>query len=253
MDEIKLFNSPEFGEIRTVQIDGEPWFIGRDIAAALGYSAGQSAIWAHVDDDDKITRKIEAAGQRRNVTLVNESGLYALIFSSKLDSAKKFKHWVTSEVLPQIRQTGQYVPQVSEPSRYELRMIDIQDRESRTQNANLLLSIADRLTAQSETCKQTLYAHAANIAVGSQIIQPPKCEQKTYTATEIANILGVTPIRIGIIANEHDMKHDEYGEMFYAMDKVGTPRQSFRYNEKALALFQQLVSEWRATAKKKSK
>jgi hypothetical protein len=132
-------------------------------------------------------------------------------------------------------------------------MIDIQDRESRTQNANLLLSIADRLSDQSETCRQTIYAHAANIAIGSQVIQPPKSEHRTYTATEIANILGVTPNRIGIIANEHDMKHDEYGEMFYAMDKVGTPRQSFRYNEKALALFQKLVSEWRATAKKKSK
>lgn len=253
MNEIQLFNNPEFGEIRSIQIDNEPWFVGKDIADILGYQNGSRDIQRHVDDEDKLTHRISASGQMRDVILINESGVYALIFGSKLDKAKAFKHWVTSEVLPQIRQTGQYVPQIAEPSRYELRMIDIQDRESRTQNANLLLSIADRLTAQSETCKQTLYAHAANIAVGSQIIQPPKCEQKTYTATEIANILGVTPNRIGIIANEHDMKHDEYGEMFYAMDKVGTPRQSFRYNEKALALFQQLVSEWRATAKKKSK
>lgn len=108
MNEIQLFTNPEFGEIRTVEVNGDTWFVGRDIAAALGYSATRNAIFAHVDDEDKLTHRISASGQMREVILINESGVYALIFSSKLDKAKKFKHWVTSEVLPTIRRHGAY-------------------------------------------------------------------------------------------------------------------------------------------------
>lgn len=108
MNELQIFNNPEFGEIRTIEIDGEPWFVGKDVAAALGYSAERNAIAAHVDEEDRLTHQISAAGQMRNVTLINESGVYALIFSSKLPSAKKFKRWVTAEVLPVIRKTGTY-------------------------------------------------------------------------------------------------------------------------------------------------
>ena len=157
MNEIQLFNNPEFGEIRSIRIDGEPRFIGRDGAAALGYQAGQSAIWAHVDDDDKITRKIEVSGQRRNIILINESGLYALIFSSKLESAKKFKHWVTSEVLPQIRRTGGYAA-----SSIDGKSLDVQLMNARTANANVYLSLMEHIDTKSAAYKGILMAYAAN-------------------------------------------------------------------------------------------
>lgn len=108
MNELQIFNSEEFGEIRTVTIDGEAWFIGRDVAEILGYANPKNAVPKHVSDEDKLSTQIEYAGQRRTVTVINESGLYALIFGSKLESAKRFKHWVTSEVLPAIRETGSY-------------------------------------------------------------------------------------------------------------------------------------------------
>lgn len=108
MNELQIFNSEEFGEIRTVTIDGEAWFIGRDVAEILGYANPKNAVPKHVSDEDKLSTQIEYAGQRRTVTVINESGLYALIFGSKLESAKRFKHWVTSEVLPAIRKTGSY-------------------------------------------------------------------------------------------------------------------------------------------------
>lgn len=108
MSEIQLFNNPDFGEIRTVTIDGEPWFVGKDVAVALGYSNTQKAIRDHVDNEDKLTERIVLAGQNREVIIINESGLYSLILSSKLPSAKKFKRWVTSEVLPTLRKTGKY-------------------------------------------------------------------------------------------------------------------------------------------------
>lgn len=108
MNELHIFNSEEFGDIRTVTIDNEPWFVGKDVATALGYKNTADAIGKHIDTDDKLTSQIAIAGQRRDVVVINESGLYALIFGSKLESAKRFKRWVTSEVLPAIRKTGSY-------------------------------------------------------------------------------------------------------------------------------------------------
>ena len=108
MNNIQVFNNEELGCIRTVMINDQPWFVGKDIAVALGYSNPQKAIRDHIDVEDKLTERIVLSGQNREVIFINESGLYSLILSSKLPSAKKFKRWVTSEVLPAIRKTGHY-------------------------------------------------------------------------------------------------------------------------------------------------
>lgn len=100
---------PEFGELRTVEIDGEPWFVGKDVAEALGYSNARKAVLVHVDAEDKGVTKWDTLGGTQQMTIINESGLYSLILSSKLPSAKEFKHWVTSEVLPSIRKNGAYI------------------------------------------------------------------------------------------------------------------------------------------------
>lgn len=108
LNELQIYENPEFGKMRSIQIDGEPWFVGKDVAAALGYGDTDQVIRNHVDDEDKLTRNFNGSGQNRAMTVINESGVYALIFGSKLDSAKRFKHWVTHEVLPSIRKTGSY-------------------------------------------------------------------------------------------------------------------------------------------------
>ena len=110
MNEITTFVNNQFGTIRTTIIDGEPWFVGKDIATSLGYKDTVDAIKRHVDVDDKLARCFTTSGQSREMYIINESGLYALIFGSKLPSAKQFKRWVTCEVLPQIRKTGGYIP-----------------------------------------------------------------------------------------------------------------------------------------------
>lgn len=120
MSELMVFNSPEFGEIRSVEIDGEPWLVGKDVAAALGYSDTDKAVRSHVDEEDKLTRQFGGSGQNRSMTIINESGLYSLILSSKLPGAKKFKRWVTSEVLPSIRKTGGYLPAAAEKTLADL-------------------------------------------------------------------------------------------------------------------------------------
>lgn len=110
--EVTVFKNlvhPEFGELRTVEIDGEPWFVGKDVAAALGYTNSRDAIATHVFADDKGVESIDTLGGRQKMTIINESGLYALVFGSRLKIAKDFKHWVTSEVLPSIRKNGAYI------------------------------------------------------------------------------------------------------------------------------------------------
>lgn len=111
MNELQIFNNEEFGEIRTVTIKDETWFVGRDVATALGYAKPENAIATHVSDEDKTSTLIQGSGSnyKSKAILINESGLYALIFGSKLESAKRFKRWVTSEILPSIRKNGGYI------------------------------------------------------------------------------------------------------------------------------------------------
>lgn len=117
MNEVQLFNF-ENHEVRSLLINSEPWFVGKDVAKILGYKDTSDALKKHVDGEDKLTRRFADSGQSREMYIINESGLYSLVLSSKLPSAKKFKRWVTSEVLPALRKTGQY--QVKELSGSEL-------------------------------------------------------------------------------------------------------------------------------------
>ena len=109
MEVLQIFKNEDFGKIRAMIIDDIVWFVGKDVATALGYKNAKDALHKHVDDEDKLGAQIATSGQRREMTLINESGLYSLIMSSKLPTAKKFKRWVTSEVLPSIRKTGVYI------------------------------------------------------------------------------------------------------------------------------------------------
>lgn len=107
---LQIFSNEEFGYVRTIEIDGEPWMVGKDVAKALGYENTRDAIAKHVDEEDKNSVAIHDGNKGNpNMTIINESGMYSLVFGSKLPSAKRFKRWVTSEVLPSIRKTGRYI------------------------------------------------------------------------------------------------------------------------------------------------
>ena len=114
---ITIFNNEEFGNVRTLTINGEPWFVGKDIAECLGYSRSTKAASDHVDEEDIDGIPIQdSIGRMQNTPIINESGVYSLILSSKLESAKKFKKWVTSEVLPSLRKTGTYTVMATQPN-----------------------------------------------------------------------------------------------------------------------------------------
>lgn len=108
MNDLQIFDNEQFGKVRAVEIDGEPWFVGKDVAAALGYGNASDAIARHVDTEDRRVSRFPTPSGIQEMTIINESGLYALIFGSKLPKAKKFKHWVTSDILPKLRKTGTY-------------------------------------------------------------------------------------------------------------------------------------------------
>lgn len=109
MQELEIFKNEEFGEIRTLMIDGEPWFVGKDIADILEYRNGSRDINRHIDEEDRRKSMIFDGNQNKETIIINESGLYSLILSSKLPNAKKFKRWITTDILPTIRKTGGYV------------------------------------------------------------------------------------------------------------------------------------------------
>lgn len=150
-NEIILFKHEEFGEIRTLNIDGEPWFVGRDIAEVLGYAKARNAIAKHVDGDDKKDAPIQGTlGGPQNMTIINESGLYSLILSSKLPSARKFRHWVTAEVLPSLRKHGAYITAetlhktMSDPrelAKLLIALADEQDKRRKLEEENAFLSV----------------------------------------------------------------------------------------------------------------
>lgn len=110
MNDLQIFSNPEFGQVRTVEIDGRPWLVGKDVAVALGYKKPENALASHVDDEDKTTTLIQGDGSeyKSKMVIINESGLYSLILSSKMPKAKAFKRWVTGEVLPALRKNGVY-------------------------------------------------------------------------------------------------------------------------------------------------
>lgn len=139
MNEIKVFNNAEFGKIRTLNRDGEPWFVGKDVATALGYKDSVNALKSHVSEEDKGGWRIATQYGEREAVIINESGLYSLILSSKLESAKRFKRWVTAEVLPSIRKSGGYIAGQDEMSDTELlaKALLVAQRQIEQRNAQI--------------------------------------------------------------------------------------------------------------------
>lgn len=159
MNEIRIFKSEEFGEIRTVEIGGEPWFVGKDVAETLGYERPTKAVSDHVDGEDRDEVPIQdPIGRMQNTAIINESGLYSLILSSKLPSAKAFKRWVTFEVLPSIRKHGGYINGQAEMSPEELMAKALQ--------------VAQKTLEEREARIGVLAAENSALTVEKQILKP---------------------------------------------------------------------------------
>ena len=236
---LEIFTNPEFGNIRIIEKNGEPWFIGKDVAEALGYEASRNAITKHVDDEDKLTHQISASGQNRNMTVINESGLYSLILSSKLPTAKKFKRWVTSEVLPAIRKHGNYTAPKQESKSKSI------DLEIRLNNSKARMASEYRRIAEMTDIKE--YKHicqqkAVEVLAGMPLLPMEEVTEKTYSATDIGKMFGVSKNKIGSLANANNLKTAEYGKLFYDKSPHSQKQvETFRYYECAVEKFRELL------------
>ena len=181
----QIFKNEEFGQIRTCMVKGETYFVGKDVASALGYVHPTKAVTTHVDEEDRIMTKTVTIQGKRDTTFINESGLYALILSSKLESARRFKRWVTSEVLPAIRQNG----------RYEL---ELHNRQLEQRNA---------LLEEINTQQKPLTDYARTILSSTQ----------TVTITQIAQDYGFTAVRFNELLRNLRIQHKVGGQWILYM------------------------------------
>ena len=185
---IQIFTSEVFGEIRTCQVNNQIMFVGKDVATALGYTDPQKALKMHVDNDDKLTRQIVVSGQGRRTYIINESGLYSLILSSKLPQAKAFKRWVTAEVLPQIRKTGGYIP--------------TKDSEGRQLSVDEILERADAI-------------------VGNSIHMLNEPAEDTLTATQVAKTFNMTTLDFNAVLRDMGIQYRRGGRWNLSDDLQG--------------------------------
>ena len=192
----QIFKNEEFGQIRTYTVNGETYFVGKDVASALGYTNPQKAIRDHVDEEDKLGERIVLSGQNREIIVINESGLYALILSSKLDSARRFKRWVTAEVLPAIRRNGRY-----ELEQHNKQLV-LQTRVLESRNALL-----EEITAQ----QKPLTDYARTILSSTQ----------TVTITQIAQDYGYTAIRFNELLMRLRIQHKVGGQWILYTPYIG--------------------------------
>ena len=239
MRALQIFENAEFGKIRTIVLDGEPWFVGKDVAAALGYTNSRKALADHVDEEDKNTVTIRDGIQGNpNMTVINESGVYALVFGSKLPTAKAFKRWVTSEVLPSIRKTGGY----HKPDAAQAKRADAMDRDSRTRAAKLLLKIAERV--EIPEYKAVCQAKAAEMVAGEMVIPLPVVDRRTYSAKEIGARLGISANRVGKLANLYRLKTPTYGKLFYSKSEY-SPKQveTWRYYAEVVPVLRNILEQ----------
>lgn len=235
---VQVFENAEFGRVRTIEVKGSPYFVGKDVAEILGYSNPRKAIGDHVDEEDKGVTKCDTLGGEQEVTVINESGLYSLILSSKLPTATKFKRWVTSEVLPAIRKTGSYKSRKDDAM--QEKRIDIMERNARTRAANLLLKIAERTRIQEY--KEICNAKAAEMVTGTPILPLPVAERRTYSAKEIGAMFGVSAHKIGKLANAHHLKTAVYGKLFYSKSEYSAKEvETWRYYDSVIGAFEVIL------------
>lgn len=235
MNEIQTFTYNS-AQIRTIERNGEPWFVAKDVCEILSISKYRDAV-ARLDEDERGSVRVDTLGGEQEMAAVNESGLYTLILRSDKPEAKPFRKWVTAEVLPSIRKTGAYSTK-DKPSK----ALEIKERNSRVRLSNQFLKLSKVETLSAEY-KNILVSKAAEALTGVELLPLPKSQQKMYSAGEIGQMFGVSAQKIGRVSNEHNLKTPEYGEWYRSKSEYSTKEvDTFVYNDKAVEKFREILS-----------
>lgn len=240
MNELMIFNDPEFGEIRTVEINSNPWLVGKDVAAALGYSNTKDALARHVDNEDKRGSRIPTPSGAQEMTIINESGLYTVILRSDKPEAKPFRKWVTSKVLPAIRKTGSYSANALPDSKAALAEAKAKNARARVASIWLKLAKENPIPEYRQICAH--YA-SAELTGGQAVFPLPEAAERTYSAAEVGELLGgISANMIGRMANQNGMKTKEYAIQVWDKSPHSAKQvPAWRYNEKAVSRFRELL------------
>ena len=234
---LKIFSSDVFGNLRTWDNNGKIMFVASDVAKMLGYSKPANAIATHCRYALKQGIPHPQGKGTLEVNIIPEGDVYRLITHSKLPAAEKFESWVFDEVLPSIRKTGSYTAKPLDESK--TKRLAIMERNAKVREAALWAKLAE---GSSGTYQQVCKAYAANTLAEKDVVSLPKAEEKTYTATEIGNMLNVSAHKIGRLANTHKLKTAEYGSWYHDKAKhSGKEVETFRYNAKAIDRFRQIL------------
>lgn len=224
-------------EVRNVIIKGEPWFVLADICKVLKIANARN-VSQRLDEDEKGVRQIDTHGGRQKVTVINESGLYAVILRSDKEQAKPFRKWVTSEVLPQIRKTGSYV--LNQSNELRKKNVQIREQNAKIRTAQLLYKIADKTDTDY---KKVLHARITQLLTGECLLPLPEVTEHTYTAEEIGERLGISAWKVGRLSNLHGLKIPKYGKFFYDKAKTADKQvETWRYYETVIPVLQSLIS-----------
>lgn len=237
-NEIEIFKNEEFGQVRTMLINNEPYFVGKDVASILGYKEPRSAVSKKVDEEDRGVSKIATPSGTQEMTVINESGLYSLILSSKLPSAKKFKRWVTSEVLPTIRKSGTYAIANTKVDKLTDMEVETKLNNSQTRKANSLMRMHKQ--CNDPIVKELLFKKAIETLTGKKLIDNTR---KTYSAEEIGKKFGISANRVGRIANANNLKTEQYGEVVATEYNDKAQGSTFRYYDTVIPAIEKLLKE----------
>ena len=238
MDNLQIFKNEEFGQVRTMLINNEPYFVGKDVASILGYKEPRSAVSKKVDEEDRGVSKIATPSGTQEMTVINESGLYSLILSSKLPSAKKFKRWVTSEVLPTIRKSGTYAITNTKVDKLTDMEVETKLNNSQTRKANSLMRMHKQ--CNDPIVKELLFKKAIETLTGKKLIDNTR---KTYSAEEIGKKFGISANRVGRIANANNLKTEQYGEVVATEYNDKAQGSTFRYYDTVIPVIEKLLKE----------
>ncbi len=233
MNELQIFNYNGL-QVRTVEKNGEPWFVLKDVCEILGI-ANSTDVFKRLDDDERGRFNL---GRQGEASIISESGLYNVILRSDKPEAKPFRKHVTSVILPTIRKTGSYS---TKPTKSD-KSLEIKEMNAKVRLSNQYLKLSKVETLSSEY-KNILAAKAAEVLTGTPLIPLPKSAQKMYSAGEIGQMFGVSAQKIGRISNEYELKTPEYGEWYRSKSEYSNKEvDTFVYNDKAVEKFKAILS-----------
>lgn len=243
MNELTVFENKDFGQIRTVLRQGEPWFVAADVCKVLGHTNPTVALQM-LDEDEKAKQSlgqvsVNGVMQNRESNIVSEAGLYQLVIRSNVPGAKSFKRWITHEVIPSIRKTGSY----SAGNDIKAMRAEAMMRNAKTREANLWLKFAAVLDSRPH--KQLCASYGTQVLTGGQRVLPLPEVEKTYSAEEVGAMLGgLSGQKVGRIATKHGLKVPEYGRLTLDKSRYSNKEvETWRYNEAGVEALRQIVDK----------